>query len=109
MSTASALAQLESLDREYFDSGIPHLGDGVCVALVGDDHAGLDRDGVVRVVPLLAFLLVLIATRSRRRSAFSRRARPELREEVWLDRDVEVALLLARTQADCLDLVDDLG
>ena len=37
------------------------LRDRVGVALVGDDDAGLERDDVVAVVPLLALLLVVVA------------------------------------------------
>src|SRR4029453_7494231 len=59
--TAAALAQLETLDGDDLDAGLAHLGDRVGVALVGDDHAGLERDDVVAVVPLLALLLVGIA------------------------------------------------
>ncbi len=61
MTAASALTELESLDGQHFDSGIPHLCDRVGVALIGDHHAWLDCDGVVRVIPLLALLLVLVA------------------------------------------------
>ena len=63
MPAATAFAQLEALDGEHFDAGLAHLGDGVGVALVGDDDAGLEGDGVIGVVPLLSFLLVLVASR----------------------------------------------
>src|SRR6187402_3865293 len=59
----SALAQLEALDLDHLDTGLAHLVDRVGVALVGDDHAGLEGDDVVAVVPLLALLLVLVAAR----------------------------------------------
>src|SRR5918994_6700753 len=55
---APALAELEAGDLDHLDPGFPHLADGVGVALVGHDHAGLEGDDVVAVVPLLAFLLV---------------------------------------------------
>src|SRR4029453_8224136 len=58
---AATLAQLEALDGDDLDPGLAHLGDRVGVALVGDDHAGLERDDVVAVVPLLALLLVGVA------------------------------------------------
>ena len=67
--TASALAELEAGDLDDLDPGLAHLGDGVGVALVGDDHAGLEGDDVVAVVPLLPLLLVLRRRRSRRRGA----------------------------------------
>ena len=57
---ATALAQLEALDLDHLDPRRPHAGDGVGVALVGHDHAGLEGDDVVAVVPLLALLLVLV-------------------------------------------------
>src|SRR3954452_23460306 len=56
--TAAPLAQLEALDRDHLDACLTHLGDGVGVALVGHDDAGLERDHVVAVFPLLALLLV---------------------------------------------------
>ncbi len=73
------------------DAGLAHLGDRVGVALVGDDDARLERDDVVAVVPLLALLLVLVATglddvELRHPQRVGDRA-----EEVCLDRDVEVA------------------
>ena len=101
MTAASPLTELESLDGQHFDSGISHLGDGVCVALIGDDDAWLDRDGVVRVVPLLTFLLVLVAACFDDRQLFHAERIANGSEEILLDGDVEVALLLARTQADC--------
>src|SRR5689334_24893470 len=53
VATAAALAQLEALDRDDLDPGLAQRGVGAGVALVGDDHAGLERDHVVPVVPLL--------------------------------------------------------
>src|SRR5262245_11754554 len=58
---AAALAQLEAIDGDDLDAGLAYLGDRVGVALVGDHHAVLERDDVVAVVPLLAFLLVGVA------------------------------------------------
>ena len=55
--------------------GLAHLGDRVGVALVGDDHARLQRDDVVGVVPLLALLLVARRRPSRPRGAWARRGR----------------------------------
>ena len=48
-------------DRDDLDAGLAHLRDRERVALVGDDDAGLERDDVVAVVPLLALLLVGVA------------------------------------------------
>ena len=58
---AAALAELEALDRDDLDARLAHLRDRERVALVGDDDAGLERDDVVAVVPLLALLLVGVA------------------------------------------------
>ena len=73
---AAALAELESANREDLDARLAHLGDRVGVALVGDDDTGLERDGVVGVVPLLAFLLVLVAARLDDGQLLRRPARP---------------------------------
>src|SRR4051794_19924093 len=62
VTAAAALAQLEPLDGDDLDARRAHLVDGVGVALVGDDHARLEGDHVVPVVPLLALLLVGVAT-----------------------------------------------
>src|SRR5829696_7508428 len=61
--SATAFTELEAANGNHLDPGVPHFFDGVGVAFIGDDHAGLDGDSVVGVVPLLAFLLVLVATR----------------------------------------------
>ena len=63
VTAAAALPELEAGDLHHLDTRLSHLGDGVGVPLVGDDHAGLERDDVVAVVPLLPLLLVLVATR----------------------------------------------
>src|SRR5262249_59306789 len=53
VTAAAALAELEALDRDDLDPGLAQRGVGAGVALVGDDHPGLERDHVVPVVPLL--------------------------------------------------------
>src|SRR4029079_5676984 len=58
VATTAALAELEALDLDALHAGLAHARDRVGVALVGDDHAGLDGDDVVAVVPLLPLLLV---------------------------------------------------
>src|SRR5690349_422253 len=63
VAAAPPLAQLETGDGNDLDARVPHPRDGVGVALVGDDDAGLDGHGVVGVVPLLALGLVLVAAR----------------------------------------------
>src|SRR6516162_10747897 len=54
VAAAAALAELVSLDRDHLDAGPAQRGVGAGVALVGDDDAGLKRDDVVAVIPLLA-------------------------------------------------------
>src|SRR3954470_3741444 len=61
VAAAAPLAQLEPLDRDHLDPGLPHLVDGVRVARVGDHHTRLQGDHVVAVVPLLPLLLVGVA------------------------------------------------
>src|SRR5215469_18632654 len=51
---AASPAELGSLDRDYLDAGLAQGGVGPGVALVADDHAGLEGHHVVAVVPLLA-------------------------------------------------------
>src|SRR3954454_17687007 len=63
VATAATLAELEALDGDHLDAGLAHLGDGVGVPLVRDDDARFHGDDVVAVVPLLALLLVRVATR----------------------------------------------
>src|SRR6185312_9995398 len=53
VATAAALAELEARNGDHFDTGLAQGGIGAGVAFVGDDHAGLERDHVVAVVPLL--------------------------------------------------------
>src|ERR687897_1289461 len=62
VAAAAALAQLETGDLDHLDPRLAHLGDRVRVALVGHDDARLEGDDVVAVVPLLALLLVCVAT-----------------------------------------------
>src|SRR5712664_4139246 len=59
VASAASLAELKARDPDDLDPGVAHPRDRVRVALIGDDHAGLDRHGVVGVVPLLPFGLVL--------------------------------------------------
>ena len=61
MRAAAAAAELEPLDRDDLDARLAQRGVGARVALVGDDDAGLERDDVVAVVPLLALGLERVA------------------------------------------------
>src|SRR5690606_39456639 len=51
---AAAAAQLGAGHLDDLDAVGPQVGVGRRVALVGDDDAGLERQDVARVVPLLA-------------------------------------------------------
>src|SRR5215467_1310921 len=60
MAAAAAAAELLAGDRVDLDSGLRQLLVRRLVALVGDDHAGRERDDVVAVVPLVALGLELV-------------------------------------------------
>ena len=61
MPAAAPLAQLEAGNGDHFYPCLAHLGDRVGIALVRDDYAWLQRDGIVGVIPLLALRLVLVS------------------------------------------------
>ena len=79
-------------DLDHLDAGLAHLGDRVRVAFVRDDDAGLERDDVVAVVPLLALLLVRVATGLDDVQLLDAERVGDRADEVVLDGDVEVAL-----------------
>src|ERR671912_2187284 len=105
---AAALAELEAANRDHLDPGVPHLFDRVGIALIGDDDTRLDGDGVVGVVPLLACLLVLVASRLDDGQLLHAQGVLHGREEVFFGGDVEVAFLAAGPQADGPQLAGDL-
>ena len=78
-------------DLDHLDARLAHLGDRVGVALVGDDDARLERDDVVAVVPLLALLLVRVATGLDHVELRHAQGVGDRAEEAVLHRDVEVA------------------
>src|SRR5215213_2290030 len=57
----SAAAQFEAFDCDHLNARFAQLRVRVGVALVGNNDAGLDRDEVVAVVPLLPLGLVFVA------------------------------------------------
>src|SRR5574337_1409743 len=61
MPAAAAAAELAAAHRDHLDPGLAQQRVGVGVAVVGDDHAGLERDHVVAVVPLFALRLPGVA------------------------------------------------
>ena len=61
MAAAAAAAEFAAAHGDDFDAGLAQQRVGVGVAVVGDDHAGLERDDVVAVVPLLALRLPGVA------------------------------------------------
>ena len=91
MAPTPALPQLESLDGDHLYPGAAHGVDGVGVPLVGDDHAGLEGDDVVAVVPLLALLLVLVTPGLHHLEVANAQGIGDRREEALLFGDVELA------------------
>src|SRR4051794_36823596 len=63
VAATTAATELLAGDRVDLDPGLGELLVGGLVALVGDDHAGRERDDVVAVVPLVALGLELVAAR----------------------------------------------
>src|SRR3974377_1583427 len=61
--SAATAPQLEALDGDDLDPRLAQGRVGARVALVGDDHAGLEGDDVVAIVPLLAFGLEAVPAR----------------------------------------------
>jgi hypothetical protein len=62
MAAAAAASELLPCDGEHLDAGLRKLGVRGLVSLVRDDHARLDGDDVVAVVPLVALRLELVAS-----------------------------------------------
>src|SRR5690606_10672852 len=62
VAAATAAPQFAGADGDDLDAGLAQQGIGVGVAVVADDHARLQADHVVAVIPLLALGLVGIAT-----------------------------------------------
>src|SRR5437763_16588013 len=54
MTAATAAAELGSAHRDDFDAGLAQQCVCVGVAVIGHNYAGLERDDVVAVIPLLA-------------------------------------------------------
>ena len=100
MTAAASLAELEALDLDDLDAGLAHLRDRERVALVGDDHAGLEGDDVVSVVPLLALLLVGVAAGLDDVQLRDAERVGDRGQEVLVLADVERARLRARPDAD---------
>src|SRR5690348_11564792 len=59
--TAAPAPEFEAFDRDHFDAGLTQRRVRAGVAFVSDDGAGLERDDVVAVVPLLALRLERVA------------------------------------------------
>ena len=97
MAAAAAAAEFVTGDRDDLDAGLAQQGVGVGVALVGDDHAGLQSDHVVAVVPLLALGLVGIAAGVHAAQLLeAERLGDDGREVLLLFDDRELTLLVAR-------------
>ena len=61
MPATAAAAELGADDRDHLDAGLAQQCVGERVAVVGEDDAGLEGDGVVAAVPLLPLGLVDVA------------------------------------------------
>src|SRR4051794_9758311 len=108
VAATAPLAELEPGDLDDLHASLAHLRDRERVALVGDDHTGLQRDDVVAVVPLLTFLLVLVATGlDDLQLAEAQRVRHG-RDEVLLGPHVDGPRTLAGPDADRPDPLRDL-
>src|SRR6476469_5857572 len=108
MPATAALAKLEALDRDDLDTSFTHLRDRERVPLIGDDHTRLEREDVVAVVPLLALLLVGVATGLDHMELGNSQGVGHGRDEILLGPDIQRARLRARPQAHSLDTLDDL-
>src|SRR3954451_259217 len=104
---AAALPELEALDGDDLNTGLTHLGDRVCVPLVGDHHTGLEGDHVVAVVPLFALLLVDVTTGLHHLHLRHLHGVRDRGQEVLLLGHVEGARLVARPEADRPGVVHD--
>ena len=108
MSAASSLTELEAFDRDHLDTGLSHLRDRVGVALVGHNHAGLQRYDVVTVVPLLSLLLIDVATGLDDVQFGDAQCIGDCAEEVRLLGYVESSRGIPGTETDGSDVFDDL-
>src|SRR5674536_153771 len=62
VTAATAAAEFGADDRNDLDARLAQQRIGLGVAVVGEDHPGLERDGVVATVPLLALRGCLLYT-----------------------------------------------
>src|SRR5271165_4283005 len=110
MAAAAAAAELGSAHGNDLDAGLAKQGVGVGIAVVVNDHAGLERDDIVAVVPLLTFGLPGIAAgldHDQRLQA--QRLLHHLEERLLVLTHVDVAGIVARIAAVAGDLVHDLA
>src|SRR5215475_1778367 len=108
VTAAAAAAELGATDRDYLDPLLPEEGIGGDIAVVGNDHARLERHDVVAVIPLLPFGLVVVAARAND----SQLVQPEsvadhLQKRLRVLAHLERAAVVSRTGAVAFDLIDD--
>src|SRR4029079_7167721 len=108
VAAAAALADLGAVDRQDLDPGLAHQRVGELIALVGDDHAGLEGDDVVAVVPLLALGLPRVGAGLDDPQLLELERVLDRAEEGRLLADVELALRVRRPDRVGGDRRDDL-
>src|SRR5215475_2102876 len=107
MATATAAAELGAPDGDDLDPRLAQKRVGVGVAVIADDHAGLDGDDIVAVVPLLALRLPGIAAGPDDSEMLqAERLLDDLEHAPLVLADRHPVLVIARIPAVALDLVD---
>ena len=109
MAAAAAAAEFRAAHRDHLDPGLAQQRVGVRVAIVGHDHAGLERDDVVAVVPLLALGLPGVAAGLDDAQLLqAERLLDHVEEMSLVGADLDAAVAVG-TRAVAADLVDDLA
>jgi hypothetical protein len=98
VTAAASLAQLKPREIDDFHTCLAHLRNDMGIALIGDDHAGFQSHGIVRIVPLLALCLILITTGLNNVQLFDLQCISDCGNETLFLGDMEVTWFLARPQ-----------
>ena len=109
MTAAAPATELGAANRDHVHSRVAQQRVGVRVPVVGDDHARLQRDDVVAVVPLLALRLPGIAAGLDDAQRLQAEGAPDDVEEMTgILADLDAALAV-RTRAIAADLIGDVA